>query len=107
MPQKGVNLSESKKRTIARMFNSWGPMLGVHSDTCMRAVSGGSRREARGVRPHLLFLDQTKAQFQRAEKKFLRAGTPLISGWMTSPPLGSYSYLNEKITYQYSTDICT
>ena len=86
MPQKGVNLSESKKRTIARMFNSWGPMLGVHSDTCMRAVSGGSRREVQGVRPHLLFLDQTKAQFQRAEKKFLRAGTPLISGWMTSPP---------------------
>ena len=53
MPQKGVNLSESKKRTIARMFNSWGPMLGVHSDTRMRAVSGGSRREAQGVRPHL------------------------------------------------------
>lgn len=76
MPQKGVNLSESKKRTIVRMFNSWGPMLGVHSDTCMRAVSGGSRREAQGVRPHLLFLDQTKAQFQRAEKKIFESGHP-------------------------------
>lgn len=48
-------------------------MLGVHSDTCLRAVSGGSRREAQAVRPRprplLLFLDKTKAQFQKAEKK--------------------------------------
>ena len=63
-------------------------MLGVHSDTCMRAVSGGSRREAQGVRPHLLFLDQTKAQFQRAEKKIFESGHPPLSqgGWLAPPP---------------------
>ena len=87
-------------------------MLGVHSDTCMRAVSGGSRGEAQGVRPRplLLFLDQTKAQFWRAEKKIFERGHPPLSpgGWLAPPPPpGSYSYLNEQITYQYSTDICT
>ena len=53
-------------------------MLGVHSDICMRAVSGGSRGEAQGVcpRPLLLFLDQTEAQFQRVEKKNFESGHP-------------------------------
>ena len=69
MPQKGVNLSESKKRTIARMFNSWGPMLGVHSDTCMRAVSGGSRREAQGGPPPPLIFRPNQGPIPKGRKK--------------------------------------